>query len=431
MARIFPFRAYRYSAAAGAPANLITQPYDKITPEMQERYFSLSPHNLAHVIRGRSGPGDTETDNVYTRAAGLLESWIASGILAREPAPALFAYFQKFEPPDVAGAWPCLRKGLIALGAVEDYWEGTVYRHELTHSGPKRDRLELLRRARAHCGQIFMLYDDPSLAVDQRLDRAAQKAPLTLLRDEYSVEHCLWRIDDPAEIAEIQRLIQPRKLLIADGHHRYETALAFRREHPELEGAARVMMTLVNTRSPGLVVLPTHRVLGNLAGFDGQQLLRQARKWFEVVDLASLDALQARLRGVPAGRMALGAIFRGDRRSYALEMDYQQADRMLPELAPAMRRLDVAVLHELVLARLIGMSAEDVRDERHLRYLRGFQAAAAEIDRPQTQAVFFLNPVRVEQVAEIAFSGGVMPQKSTDFYPKLLSGMTIYRLEQG
>ncbi len=417
MAKIFPFRAYRYSPRAGDPGRLVTQPYDKITPEMQERYFSLSAYNLAHVIRGRSGPADTAADNVYTRAARYLEDWIASGILVQDSQPSLFAYFQKFQVEAPTGPVTHLRKGLIALGAVEDYSEGSVYRHELTHSGPKRDRLELLRHTRAHFGQLFLVYDDPKLEMDGWLDLAAENDPITCVNDEYGAEHTLWPISSPDVVATMQRLLAPRKLLIADGHHRYETALAFRNEHPNLPGARMVMMTLVNMRSPGLVILPTHRVVGNLAGFDSAGMLREAGAFFQVEELASLEALEDRLRRTRPEQIVLGGVFRGDRRFFAFVTDN-------PE-----RRLDVAVLHEVLLGRVLGLSEEAVRDEKNIRYLRGFHEAARQIQQPGTQAVFFLNPVRIEQVADVAFSGGVMPQKSTDFYPKLLSGLTIYRIE--
>jgi uncharacterized protein (DUF1015 family) len=412
MARIFPFRAYRYSALAGDPAALVTQPYDKITPEMQERYFSLSPYNLAHIIRGRSSPGDTATDNVYTRAARCLNDWIASGILVQDPQPSLFAYFQKFEVDGVAR----LRKGLIALGAVEDYSEGTVYRHELTHSGPKRDRLDLLRHTRAHFGQIFMLYDDPEFQIDAQLDRAAQSAPVTCVVDEYGAQHSLWRIADADVIAAIERAMAPRKLLIADGHHRYETALAFRNENPDLAGARKVMMTLVNMRSPGLVILPTHRVIGGLPDFDAARVLRGAAAAFTIEELEALDFLERRLRGASADQIVIGAAFRNPPRFFAL-------------VAPRAGRLDVSVLHDILLARVLGLTPEAVREEKNIRYVRGFSAAAGQLRDPGVQAVFFLNPVRVEEVARVAFSGGVMPQKSTDFFPKLLSGLTIYRIE--
>jgi uncharacterized protein (DUF1015 family) len=408
MAKIYPFRAYRYTPRAGDPARLITQPYDKITPEMQQRYFSLSRYNLAHIIRGASRPDDGPGDNVYTRAARRLDDWIAQGVLTQEPAPAMFAYFQKFQAPDSRETH--VRKGLIALGAVEEYSEGTVFRHELTHSGPKQDRLQLLRHTGAHFGQLFLLYDDPQMAVEALLDEASRGEPLTHLTDEYCAEHTLWRVDDPAAIAELQHLLAPHRLLIADGHHRYETALAFRRENPDRPGADKVMMTLVNLRSPGLVILPTHRVIFGLEGFSAERVLRQASAHFSVEALSSLEALQARMRSAVAGHVVIGGLLGG--RSYAFDAETSE--------------LDVVVLHQVLLQQVVGLSPEAVRQERGIRYVRGFHEAAGA---PDAQAVFFLNPVRIDQVAEMAFSGRTMPQKSTDFYPKLLSGITIYKLE--
>ncbi len=405
MAKIFPFRAYRYSARAGDPARLLTQPYDKISPQMQERYFSLSPFNVAHIIK----------NGEYTRAAASLREWIDGGILELEEQPAFFVYFQRFVAPD--GGPERLRKGLIGLGAVEDYSQGNVFRHELTHTGPKRDRLELLRQTRAHCEQLFMLYDDPSGAVEARLDHAAQDPPLLEVEDEYGAGHCLWRISKAAEVQAIQRLMAPRKLLIADGHHRYETALAFRDENPGVEAAARVPMTFVNLRSTGLVILPTHRVVGGLADFEPEGVLQRAAEMFHVEQSPSLDALRERLERAPPGAARLGGVFRGDRRVFTFES-------RLPAGRP-----DAALLHDDLLAKALGLSAEAVREERHIRYVRGFHEAARAIQDADSQAVFFLRPPRVEQIAEVAFSGGVMPQKSTDFYPKMLSGLTIYRID--
>ncbi len=244
----------------------MTQPYDKISPEMQARYLSLSPYNLVRLILGERFSTDTSEDNVYTRAAGLLRDWIENDILEHDAEPSLYAYFQKFTVPDSGETSE--RKGFIGLGAVEDYSEGVVHRHEQTLSGPKKDRLELLRQTRAHFGQIFMLYPDPELAIDRMLDEtAAASAPVIEVKDEYDAVHRVWKIKDPATIARMQDLMAEKKLLIADGHHRYETALAFHREDRGLKDAERVMMTFVNTHSPGLEILATHRVLSGLADF--------------------------------------------------------------------------------------------------------------------------------------------------------------------
>src|SRR5438552_9333297 len=229
MAKVFPFQPYRYNATAGPLEHLVTQPYDKITPEMHSRYLSLNPHNLVRIIQGERTPSDGPGNNVYTRAAALLKDWISRRVLRRDAEPSFFAYFQEFRVPDTGER--LVRKGFIGLGAVEDYSAGVVYRHEQTLSGPKQDRLELLRHTRAHFGQIFMLYPDPQREIDRRLEASTQGAPAAVVVDEYGAQHRLWKIADPSQIASIRGLMANKKLLIADGHHRYETALAFRNEN--------------------------------------------------------------------------------------------------------------------------------------------------------------------------------------------------------
>ncbi len=410
MAKIYPFQALRYTAQAGPLASLVTQPYDKISPAMQARYLSLSPYNLVRLILGERKPDDNEAANVYTRAAAYLNDWIACGVLARDAAPAIFPYFQDFTVPDTGER--LTRKGFIALGAVEDYSAGVVHRHEQTLAGPKKDRLELLRHTHAHFGQIFMLYPDRAGEIDALLEEAAQVAPLAEVTDEYGVGHRMWRI---AAAARIQELMADKKLLIADGHHRYETALAFRNENPRLAGADRVMMTFVNMYSPGLKILATHRLVN---GIDAGQLpdgfLGRAAADFRIEEIGSLDELR-RAWERSAGPTAIGAAI-GARLF------------LLRSLHPA-GELDVRVLHERLLAKALGIGEEAVRDEKHLRYVRGLDAAVTEARSGAAQIAFLLRPTSIQQVADTSFSGGVMPQKSTDFYPKLLSGMTIYRME--
>jgi uncharacterized protein (DUF1015 family) len=409
LAQIYPFQPFRYTEKAGPLGNLVTQPYDKITPAMQSRYLSLSPHNLVRVILGERRAGDSESDNVYTRAARYLDDWIASGVLARDRQAGVFPYFQEFTVPDTGER--LVRKGFIALGAVEDYSAGVVHRHEQTLSGPKKDRLELLRHTRAHCGQIFMLYPDLDGAIDALLDEAAKATPISAVNDEYGAVHSLWRMADAKRVAQ---LMADKKLLIADGHHRYETALAFRNENPGLPGADRVMMTFVNMHSPGLKILATHRLVSGLdAEGLSDQFLRAAAAGFQVEEIGSLDRLK-RAWDEGEGRTIIGAAL-GDR-LFLLE------DRQ------ARGELDVRVLHQRVLAQALGIGEEAVRDEKHLRYIRGLDAAVQEVRKGAAQIAFLLKPVSVEQVAATSFAGGVMPQKSTDFYPKLLSGLTIYRL---
>lgn len=417
MALVLPFRAYRYTAKAGRPADLLTQPYDKITPEMQQAYLARSPYNLVRVELGPARPGDSARENVYTRAAGYMRDWIARGILARDAEPSLYPYFQEFLHPETGER--LTRKGFIGLGPVVDYSEGIVFRHEQTLTGPKKDRLELLRAVRAHLGQIFMLYADPEGLVDRLLDEGAQEAPLAEAADEHQTIHRLWQIARPERISEIRERMAPVKLLIADGHHRYETALQFARENPELEAARWVMMTFVNMHSPGLKILATHRLVSGLAPGTIRRLLEQAAARFRLEALESVEELRRRWESPARETIRVGIALRDPEQLYLLEFP------RTPGL------VDVAFLHQELLGRLLGIGEEDIREQRYLAYVRELEAAFRRLDRGEADLAFLLEPATVDQVAEVAFSGGVMPQKSTDFYPKLLSGLTIYRLEDG
>ena len=380
---------------------------------MQAAYLAASPHNLVRIILGERFASDNDSNNVYTRAATYLNDWIRDGILAKDSAPGLYAYFQEFQVPDTGER--ALRKGFIGIGKVEDYSANIVHRHEQTLSGPKKDRLELLRQTRAHFGQIFMLYPDPEGAVDQVLDQAAQAAPILDVLDDDGSRHRAWAITDPATIAHIQELMAPKKLLIADGHHRYETALAYRNENPGVAAAQFVMMTFVNMHSPGLKILATHRVVRNLSGFEenGAFFVRAGSEW-NVERYESLDALKRALSAKRPGSIRLGV---ASSEGFAL----MERPRKPGEL-------DVPVLHREILGDLMGISEEAVRDEKHIHYVRGIDPAVAEL-KSGAEIVFLLEPTPIEDMARIAFGGGVMPQKSTDFYPKLLSGVTIYKLD--
>jgi uncharacterized protein (DUF1015 family) len=396
LAKIFPFQPYRYAPAAGALQNLVTQPYDKISPPMRSRYMSLSPYNLVRVILGERKPGDSDADNVYTRAAQITQEWIANGIWIRDPEPGMFAYFQEFVVPDTGER--LVRKSFIALGEVVEYSAGIVFRHEQTLSGPKADRIELLKHTGTHFEPIFMLYPDPAGTLDALLDQASAPAPIAEVTDEYGAVHRMWRIGPGDRIRE---LMADKKLIIADGHHRYETALAC--------GADRMMMAFVNMNSPGLRILATHRLVNHVEA-DG--FLEAAALDFDVVEIASLDALK-QAWSASGDRSIIGAAIDG--KLYRLE------DRV------ARNALDVRVLHERLLAGALGINEAAVRDEKHIRYIRGIDAAVEEVRKGAAQIAFLLKPTSVEQVARTSFSGGVMPQKSTDFYPKLLSGMVMHR----
>jgi len=414
MARVFPFQPYRYTSTAGVPLDhLVTQPYDKISPAMRERYLALSPYNLVRIILGKPEDGDANGGNVYTRAAAHLDDWIGKGVLAAEAEPSFFAYFQQFTDPDTGQR--LVRKGFIGLGQVEEYAAGIVHRHEQTLSGPKKDRLEVLRNTHAHFGQIFMLYPDREQAIDSLLDQAAEGPPLAQVVDEYQAVHRLWKISAPETTARIQQLMADKKLVIADGHHRYETALNFSKES-SLADAGRVMMTFVNMYSPGLRILATHRLVSHLAGFNQETLLAGLARLGTVTAMPPSD-FRSRFAAFEDGKILLGVALPAEDRIHLLEARRESGS------------LDVPFLHQQVLSGVLGITEEAVREEKYLTYVRGIDAALAAVASGGAQVAFLLQPTRIEDVADVSFGGGVMPQKSTDFYPKLLSGMTIYKLK--
>jgi uncharacterized protein (DUF1015 family) len=416
MAKIFPFQPYRYTVKAGDLSTVVTQPYDKIDPEMQKRYLSLSPHNLVRVILGERGESDSEHDNVYTRAAAHVKEWIDSGILAKDDHPALFAYFQHFTVPDTGER--LTRKGFIGLGAVEEYSEGTVHRHEQTLSSPKKDRRDLLEATRCHFGQIFMLYDDPTSRIDAELDAASRQAPVADVTDEYGTHHVLYPVAEESRIQQIQSAMSGSKLLIADGHHRYETALAFRNDHPELEDAKRVMMTFVDLHSPGLRILATHRVISGLNEFDPQTFLKRSATRFRLARFDHLNSMIQVWEQPALEKIRIGVALAGVGGVYMLERERQSGE------------IDVEVLHTELIEGALGISADAVREQRNIRYVRGIDAAVDTVLNGESQIALLLEATTVKQVADWAFNGRCMPQKSTDFYPKLLSGLTMYRIER-
>ncbi|MGB6483345.1 MAG: DUF1015 domain-containing protein [Candidatus Acidiferrales bacterium] len=450
MADIFPFRAVRYDSRRAALESVLTQPYDKITPAMQERYYAASPFNLIAIEKGKSLPSDSPTENVYTRAAHKFEEWLAEGILIQDAEPAIYVYFQNYTLPGTSRKLE--RRGFIALGRLADYDEGVVYRHEQTLTGPKADRLELLRHTRCQTGQLFLLYDDPARGADAILEEAAKSQPTAEMRDEYDVQHRLWAISGPARVRKIVESMATQKLVIADGHHRYETALAYRNECRAKAGRVdpdapyeKAMWTCFNVyqsghmdgHHEGLTILPTHRLVRDVAGFSFEKFLKTASAYFNwyAYPFASASEREESLaefrhdleRRGRAGH-AMG-IYAGDGGFYLLVLrNTGELERLLPDMTPAQRQLDVVLLHRLLLHKCLGITAEKVTAEANVSYEREMDRAMAEVDGKRAQIAFLLNPVRVKQVMEIALGGDVMPQKSTDFYPKLLSGLCIYSL---
>jgi len=441
MARIYPFRAWRYNPSAVRLDDVVTQPYDKISPAMQQAYYQRSPYNLVRIILGLPELFDAERgESVYTRAARDLKAWREQGILTQEKDPCIFAYSQRFKVPGTEIVKE--RRGFIALGGLHEYADKVVFRHEQTLSKPKNDRLNLLKATHAHFGQIFMLYSDPAGSVEKILYEGNGPAEAEVT-DEYGVLHRLWRVNDPAAIRLLTTTMADKKLIIADGHHRYETALNYSKEHAPSSPAkyetsatqlpqppypeAAIMMTFVNMDSDGLVVLPTHRVVHSLPAFDPAAFAAAAQEFFTVEPLPTTDAVEAmKTLGKEQGP-AFVAVTRDG--ALLLRSKTEDINAALADMPERQRNLDLSHLHSILLDRLLGLDAEKVRDQTNLRYLRDAGEAVEQVRRGEADVVFLTNPVSMEQLREVAFAGDVMPQKSTDFFPKLLSGLTIYALD--
>lgn len=415
MADIQPFPGVTYDPTRVAPADVLTQPYDKITAAMREQYLARSPHNLIRIELGKDEPGDTAAHNKYTRARDFYGQWRDTGILRRSPQPALYWLEQTFVPP-VGPQQPLTRRGLIAAVRLHRWEEGVVLPHEHTLAKPKADRMSLLRTCRAQQGQIFMLHPEPIPA--PRLG-----APLYRLVDDYAVTNTVWEITDPAAIQAIQDALRSQTLYIADGHHRYETALAYRDE-AQTAASRFVMATLVAMTDPGLVVLPTHRVVGGLTGFDRVAFRRQLTGQFIVDPYPSLETMHAALAG---DRTAIG-LYDGEQFALARPRAPQDLRPLFASKPPLWHQLDVAILHVAILEALLGIDDQRLRDEANVTYWREPELALAEVRAGRGALAFFLRPTPVAAVRAIADARSRMPQKSTDFYPKLLSGMVMYEV---
>ena len=362
MADIHPFRALHYNQEKVKDlSSVITQPYDKISQDMQSRYYAASPYNLVRVIKGRETPEDSPQDNVYTRAHRDLSNWIKDEVLISGQEPSIYPYSQEYAvpgQPDVTKE----RRGFIALLKLEEYSARVVHRHEETLSGPKADRMELLKATQAHYGQIFFLYSDPEGWVEAALATHKKSAPWEQLKDEYGTRHSVWRIA-ANEAGPVIQGMKDKKLVIADGHHRYETALAYRnlrRAEAGYDGRADyVMATFIRMETDGLTILPTHRVVHSLKGFDWTKFAAEVKETFEWTEIDGTSALANSGKLLQESLAAAGrkqpslAAYAGNGRLTLLSLrpNFNLA-QALPDLSEQQRRLDVIILHRLLLERV-------------------------------------------------------------------------------
>ncbi len=435
MTKIRPFRGLRYNPDKFCDlSDVITMPYDRIHAVEQVQYYELSPYSYAHIIQGKHTPDDNDENNVYTRARGYMFNWLAEEVFIRDPAPALYVLEQTFTTPDGVEH---TRRGLTAAFELSRFDEGVVLPHEHTLSGPKVDRLNLTRATQTGWGHIFMLYPDEGSAVNQLLQPFLDAHMPALVRDrviEPEVEQAFWVVNDPALIeAVVAEMATKQPLIIADGHHRYETALNYRDEmrqqHPDAPADAAfnyVMVTFVSMSDPGLVVLPTHRLIHSYTKLDGKALLKALEPYFVIETVPDRAALEAGLAAATPDHPRFG-FYDGTYRVLTLKT-LNAMTALTPDRDANWRALDVAVLHELVIEHVMGLSKESVRRLENLTYLRDPDPGYIAVGKGEANFMFLLNPTRVEQVQACTVAGERMPQKSTDFFPKVVSGLVALPL---
>jgi len=432
MAEILPFRALRYDPNQVVLDDVVTQPYDKISPALQDKYYERNPHNLVRVLLGKPGETDNHNFNIYTRAAEYLHDWRSAGILRHDLDASFYVYSQTFSIPGMREL--AERRGLIALGRIQDYSDGVVFRHEQVLAKPWTDRLRLLRTTRAHLGQILMLYSDPQSSIERFLN--TDEEPAIAVLDDREVLHRLWPLHDPEIVASIQRSMKDKKLLIADGHHLYDTALAYRNEQRQEAGSTDpdapyefAMMTFVRLETHGLVVLPNHRIVHGLPSFDRERMLEGASRFFDIdrIDLRT-EGRSATTVLEEAGTKGTAFVAVTRQGPYLMRARHGPVQEALRNLSERQRTVDVVQLHKLMLQRVLGITDEAVFNEEYLRYESDASEAISWV-RQGANVAFLLNAAHIEQVRELAMNGEVLPQRSTDFYPTLLSGLSIYALD--
>ncbi|MCC6443404.1 MAG: DUF1015 domain-containing protein [Armatimonadetes bacterium] len=427
MAELKPFQGVHYvPEKIGDLADVTIPPYDVITPGEQAAYHARHPYNFIRLALGETLPGDSGQSNCYTRAAGYLHSWLQDGILTRDSQPSLYIIEQPYSYRDKA----LRRRGIIGVVRLEPFENRVILPHEKTLSGPKADRLNLIRATRANLDSVFGIYKDNTGIVAQALQKAVSAPPLLEFPSGGAGDFRFWQVSEPEWIWEVASVLEDSQILIADGHHRYETALNYRAEQRAAGSSSLaedyVLITLVESCDEGLTILPTHRVVRSRPSLPFDRLLPLLEETFRAEPLAPdllVEAMRQKRPGCAVGCYA------GKGRAFGLTLaaaGKEAMARMSPN--PAWQELDVAVLHTLILNRIFGLDFEKEKGGESLLYTADDEAAVALVD-DSYDCAFLLSPPDIDTVWKVAQAGGRMPQKSTYFYPKLTSGVVLRLLE--
>lgn len=438
MARIVPFRGILYNQDNVDPADVVAPPYDVISEAKQQVLYDRHDKNVVRLILGKMFDTDTPEDNRHTRAAHLFSAWQAEGVLERDQEPALYLSSVSFP----VNGQTVTRYGLITQVMLEPFDKGVILPHEQTFSKVKSERLSLMKICKANFSQIFSIYSDQCGILDALKQAVGGKTPDMDVVDDAGERHCLWKIVDPSVIAFVQEKMSDKKLFIADGHHRYETALNYREflretdpDFSDSHPANAIMMYLTSMEDPGLIIFPTHRLLNQVDAQALSDFLDKAGEVFEVATIpiageveSAFDAFRKALLARP-DRPTIGVLIKKHQAFYVLSLKAGVMDQRFPEIPPALRTLDVTVLTHLVLLDLLGLTQTALDEEKLITYSENDRHAVEAVLEGRCEVAFLLNPTRMTQVQAVAESGRTMPRKTTYFYPKALTGLVFNTLK--
>ncbi len=443
MAIVAPFRGLTYNFHQRQDFfRLVAPPYDVISEEEQDQYYQADPHNVIRLILGKKRTGDSDWDNVYTRAADYFQRWQSDGSLIRSKEPCLYVTAMTYDPGN--GEPARVRWGIIALVRIEDQASGVILPHERTFSAHKDDRLRLFRACNAQFSQIFGLYEDPDNALLDGCREELTGSPQVDFNLEDGTRHRLWIVNRRNLFRKVCQAMADKAIFIADGHHRYETSRNYRDmmrarygQRPANRSHEFVMMYLSSMNDKGLTILPSHRLLKKVPGFEVGSFLEKVRQWFdvEVFPLATRSMSQAstelkqQLEKAGKHRAAFGWYMHESDRWCLLSLKPGMRPEMGDDLHPSLKALDVLVLSRFMFQKSLGFSKEDLDDEEIFQYQSNMSAAVSEVTSGKYQMVFLLNPTKIDHVKEVAGNSLVMPRKSTYFYPKVLTGLVFNKID--
>ncbi len=427
MVEVVPFKGLLYNPKKTGPfSQVVAPPYDVISPAMQEELYKKNPYNIVRLILNKETAEDTKDSNRYTRSATLYQQWLKENALTQDSEPCFYIYQQEY---DFEGNRN-IRIGVFARVRIEDFSKGNICPHEFTLSKAKQDRSALLRTCKANFSPIFGLYSDPEKTSDQIFEQVAKSTPLAEIEDQ-GVVHRFWKSDDPVITETLSGLFKDKKIVIADGHHRYETALAYHNENSaHVLDSAHVMMFLTNLESESLTVYPIHRMIKTPEPFDLGDFLKKASQHFNICPLSLKEPRDVEIKQIleqEGSGSGTFCAYIGNGEAYLLKV--KNPDNILPllssEESPELKALDVAQLHALAIKAILGIDTKNPDNQNYVTYNANRAETVQRIDTGEFDLAFFLNPTPVSEVRRLAESGVRLPQKATYFYPKLLSGLVI------